>query len=1106
MLNTRRSVAGAFVLASASLPLSALASEPASHDVAVPPPGQSVTVEWTGTALPGVSGVPGTINLIASGEGAPGVIGCPPAGPDDGHTVNIAVPEGFYADGNQVTADFRVEWEPAGLVAEPDLAFSVYEGAINLMGFSDGGEPNETVGVSNPVAGTYTAIVCPFIAPEPTPYRASLTLKSQAPQACTVDPSLIGSNAPGVTVPSPMAEVSGLQNFDKFAVETAARAIPGPTHDAGRYQATTYDRSLGLPTFLWARTDAATPAVGALTERELLIERARAHLRSEAKPLALTDAVIADARVFDAQFNGDGPAVVRFRQQVDGIEVFQRSLSVLLSRDYRPMAVSGYFANPAQPLGAFTTTAGAAVAASWASLGGELDPANLVPAAARGAWQRFEMPAITGSHTMQREPRARQVWYPRATGLEPAWQVELFANSRHNGELVAYSFVVSARNGAVLHRKNLKHEAPVTYRVFAEDRGPLFQPYDSPVGNDYVPFRGLVVRKGAATNLVTLDHAGIKTGDPWLGDDATTTSGNNVRACIDTVDHPVDSLINVDSLTGIRQNDCLAPIEPPTTATSERTFDYAIEADEDPAHQNAKDAAAVNLFYMVNWLHDWWYNHGFDEAAGNAQASNFGRGGEEEDPIMAQGQDGSGSNNANMSTPADGASPVMQQYLFDGKAPKGDVRTVVPAGDSIYWIGAAFGPQTYNIEKVVALADDGVGEPGDGCGEPVPVIDEALAAVYENDPGTPVPGPLTYQPVPAPPQTSLQGKIAIVDRGNCNGGAKVKFAMASGAAGMIVVNNSDGPPTILTSDQPVYATAVGPRAAHDAVYNVPTVMISKADGERLKALVAAGEVTMTMSREPTVKLDGTLDNTIIAHEFFHYVHHRLTDSSSPQTSAMSEGWGDIDGFMMSLRQDDPLVPGNANFEGAYSLAGYVYNDFYYGIRRKPYTTDFAKNDFTFKTIQEDTGAHAAGEIWANMMFECYAGILNGPRNFNDARSRMQDYIIAGLKMTPPNATYVEARDAVLSAVLATDFDDYARCSAGFAKRGIGLRAVAPARNSSDFAGLVEDYTPFTCKAGPRSGEALPEGRGLMVGALGHGLLLPLLGLALLRLRRRRPAS
>ena len=63
-------------------------------------------------------------------------------------------------------------------------------------------------------------------------------------------------------------------------------------------------------------------------------------------------------------------------------------------------------------------------------------------------------------------------------------------------------------------------------------------------------------------------------------------------------------------------------------------------------------------------MHDMSYQYGFDEAAGNFQQSNLGRGGKGNDYVIADAQDGSGSNNANFATPADGSNPRMQMYLF----------------------------------------------------------------------------------------------------------------------------------------------------------------------------------------------------------------------------------------------------------------------------------------------------------------------------------------------------------------------------------------------------------------------------------------------------------
>ena len=136
--------------------------------------------------------------------------------------------------------------------------------------------------------------------------------------------------------------------------------------------------------------------------------------------------------------------------------------------------------------------------------------------------------------------------------------------------------------------------------------------------------------------------------DPWLEDDATTTSGNNVFAYADVI-----------APQGYTEGDFTAE------TTSDFTFDYPYQVDQVANSYDNRKAAIVNLFYMNNFLHDFFYDHGFDETSNVAQVSNYGRGGVEGDPIEAQAQDNSGLNNANMSTPADGASPRMQMYLYN---------------------------------------------------------------------------------------------------------------------------------------------------------------------------------------------------------------------------------------------------------------------------------------------------------------------------------------------------------------------------------------------------------------------------------------------------------
>jgi extracellular elastinolytic metalloproteinase len=129
------------------------------------------------------------------------------------------------------------------------------------------------------------------------------------------------------------------------------------------------------------------------------------------------------------------------------------------------------------------------------------------------------------------------------------------------------------------------------------------------------------------------------------GPEFTITRGNNVNAYPDSAhDNSPDPAGQPDGGRGLDFNH---PI---------RTFDAT------PAVY--RDAAVDNLFYWSNVMHDVTFRYGFNEEAGNFQASNYsgrGRGGDE---VMAEAQDGSGVLNANFSTPAEGMPGRMQMYLW----------------------------------------------------------------------------------------------------------------------------------------------------------------------------------------------------------------------------------------------------------------------------------------------------------------------------------------------------------------------------------------------------------------------------------------------------------
>ena len=92
------------------------------------------------------------------------------------------------------------------------------------------------------------------------------------------------------------------------------------------------------------------------------------------------------------------------------------------------------------------------------------------------------------------------------------------------------------------------------------------------------------------------------------------------------------------------------------------TFNFPINETYSNADQS-EDAAITNLFYWNNIIHDVVYQYGFDEVSGNFQENNYGNGGVGNDYVNAEAQDGAGTCNANMGTPADGGNPTMQMYV-----------------------------------------------------------------------------------------------------------------------------------------------------------------------------------------------------------------------------------------------------------------------------------------------------------------------------------------------------------------------------------------------------------------------------------------------------------
>ena len=282
-------------------------------------------------------------------------------------------------------------------------------------------------------------------------------------------------------------------------------------------------------------------------------------------------------------------------------------------------------------------------------------------------------------------------------------------------------------------------------------------------------------------------------------------------------------------------------------------------------------------------------------------------------------------------------------------------------------------------------------------------------------------------------------------------------AQNAGAIAAIVVNNvDDGTPA--------------PMGGSDDAVTIPNVGLNFAEGAALYERIDAGtNVTAEIFSNFPLK-DSSFDNGIIAHEWGHYAQNRLVGNASGlvnfQGRAMGEGWSDFHALMFIAKEADASHEGNMEWESPYAVTTYV-RDFYRGIRRAPYTPNMEINPLTFQHITAGaapegfpgtnvTTPHNAGEIWATTLWDVYVRLLN-MYEFDDAESRMANYLIASYKMTPIAPTYTEARDALLSVMLASDADDYTAAAEAFARRGMGFGAVSPDRFSTDNTGVTESY-------------------------------------------------
>jgi hypothetical protein len=199
---------------------------------------------------------------------------------------------------------------------------------------------------------------------------------------------------------------------------------------------------------------------------------------------------------------------------------------------------------------------------------------------------------------------------------------------------------------------------------------------------------------------------------------------------------------------------------------------------------------------------------------------------------------------------------------------------------------------------------------------------------------------------------------------------------------------------------------------------------------------------------PTPDRTSDLDNGIIAHEYGHGISNRLVAGPSnvnclANAEQMGEGWSDYLGMVMTMRVGD--TRGQGRGVGTYALGQATTG---LGIRPARYSTDFAVNNYTYANTNSGVSQpHGIGFVWCTMLWEMTWDLIDAYGfdpdiyNGNGGNNIAMQLVIDGMKLTPCNPGFVDARDAILAADQVTyGGANQALIWAAFARRGLGYSA------------------------------------------------------------------
>ncbi|HEU5140170.1 MAG TPA: M36 family metallopeptidase [Bacillales bacterium] len=339
----------------------------------------------------------------------------------------------------------------------------------------------------------------------------------------------------------------------------------------------------------------------------------------------------------DYAVTGTGLRPVTFQQTFNGIESAHGGrIIVAVTKDGKILSVTANSRRSGELTSDFKLSAVDALSKVVSDFAPEL---NYVPKLTReeDGWKEF-----AAGNTLPTVQRVKKAVFLTNDKVIPAYRV-LFIKELN----VGYEVMVSAVTGEKLFQRSLVHNL--------EPEGLIFENYPgAPKGGDQI-VRSFTGDPEASPNgwVFPLKNAGV------------TTTGNNAN-----------TYANWSNFLVPEEPGLIRPIDP----LGHFYYGFADAWGRSkgqtvpPSYEEDSKPAITNLFYHHNLFHDYYYNLGWTEPAGNMQVNNFGKGGTGGDAVIGMAQAGAttggaptytGRDNAYMLTNPDGISSWSGMFLWE---------------------------------------------------------------------------------------------------------------------------------------------------------------------------------------------------------------------------------------------------------------------------------------------------------------------------------------------------------------------------------------------------------------------------------------------------------